>query len=196
MSDRETIDCYNTRAAEYTALELPDSEIRSMAAFVDGLPSGAHILDLGCGPGLHGAAFLSQGFEVSGLDASVAFVTAATERGLSARLGSFFELDDYAAYDGVWASFSLLHASRAEFPDVLARAVRALRPDGRLYISMKLGTEDFRDAMGRLYGFHTVEELHKALGDVGMKVIWQETGRERGFAGTIDPVAMMVAIHE
>ena len=196
MTDQDTIALYEARAADYAALELSDSQIRSMAVFVEGLPVAGHILDLGCGPGLHGAAFISQGFEVSGLDASAAFVTAATERGISARLGSFSDLEDYAAYDGVWASFSLLHLPRAEFAPALKRAVRALRPGGRLYLGMKLGTEDFRDAMGRLYGLHTVAELHTALGDAGMKVIWQETGEERGFAGTLDPVVMMVAVHD
>lgn len=196
MTDRQTIEIYDAKAADYAALELSDSQVRSIAAFADGLPAGGHILDLGCGPGLHGAAFISQGFEVSGLDASVAFVVAATERGVNARLGSFDELDDVAAYDGVWASFSLLHLPRAEFAPALARAVRALRTGGRLYLGMKLGTEDFRDALGRLYGFHTVAELHTALGDAGMKVIWEETGEERGFAGTLDPVVMLVATHE
>lgn len=195
MTDRETIALYDTKAADYAALKLSPSQRRAMVTFTDGLPEGGHIFDLGCGPGLHGAAFLAQGFKVSGLDASAAFVATAKARGVAARLGSFDDVEEVAAYDGVWASFSLLHLPRAAFAPALARAIRALRPGGRLFLGMKVGDTDDRDALGRFYGFHTVAELHGHLEALGMTVIWEETGTEKGFAGTLDPVVQLVAAH-
>jgi SAM-dependent methyltransferase len=43
------------------------------------------------------------------------------------------------AFDGIWASFSMLHTPKAEHRTHVAAMARALRPGGYLYLGMKLG---------------------------------------------------------
>jgi hypothetical protein len=43
------------------------------------------------------------------------------------------------AFDGIWASFSLLHTPKAEHSRHIGAMARALRPGGYLYLGMKLG---------------------------------------------------------
>lgn len=193
--DDETIGVYGRKAADYEAFGLTPTQIRGMEALIDGLPEGAHIFDLGCGPGMHGAAFLARGFRVSALDATPEFVAAAQARGVDARLGTFDDVTEVAAYDGLWASFSLLHARRADVPRHLAAAALAVKPGGRLFLGLKTGTGEQRDAIGRFYSYHTVEELRAMFADCGMRVVWEEAGAEAGMAGTVDPFVMMVAEH-
>lgn len=193
MTDRETIEVYGAKAADYENFGITSVQIRGLEAFADGLPKGALVFDLGCGPGLHSAWLLERGFAVSGLDATPEFVEAARARGIDARVGTFDEVSEVAVYDAVFASFSLLHLPRAEFPEALGRAARAVKAKGRIYLGMKTGDHDHRDAMGRFYGFHTVAELTAHLGAHGFAVTWSEEGAEAGLAGSVDPFVLMVA---
>lgn len=59
--------------------------------------------------------------------------------GRAVRRESFSDLDDKDAFDGIWASASLLHAESGELPGLLARAARALKPRGALCVSFKYG---------------------------------------------------------
>jgi len=47
--------------------------------FLSLLPSGAHILDTGCGSGRDSRAFLERGYEVTAMDASEAMVELASQ---------------------------------------------------------------------------------------------------------------------
>ena len=51
---------------------------------------------------------------------------------------------------GFGASYSLLHAPRAEMPRHLAAIARALRPDGVLSLTLKEGQGEARDPGGSL----------------------------------------------
>lgn len=48
--------------------------------------------------------------------------------GITTRQARFDEITATAAYDGIWANFSLLHAPRAAFPGHLARLHRRCAP--------------------------------------------------------------------
>ena len=106
---------------------------------------------------------------------------------------TFDDIDAEAAYDGVWANFSLLHAPRADLPRHLAALHRALRPDGLLHIGMKIGTGEGRDRLGRLYTYVTVDELRALVEEAGFDVLTTDEGDERGLAGTVDPYVTLCA---
>ena len=58
------------------------------------LPSGARLLDVGCGPGRHSVAFAKAGLAVTGVDISRRFLDIAAERARAAGVGaSFFDVD-------------------------------------------------------------------------------------------------------
>ena len=192
MMDRETIATYSKRAAEYDAIAFNDTLKEAMEAFTALLPKGGHIYDLGCGPGQQGAHFVGLGFEVSGLDATPEFVEAAKGRGIAAKLGTFDDLTEIECYDGLWASFSLLHAPLADFPRYLEAAVAALKPKGALFLGMKVGAGEDRDGIGRLYAYHSAENLRQAIVALGLEIVHFEEGVEKGLAGTMDPFVLIV----
>jgi hypothetical protein len=106
--------------------------------------------------------------------------------GVTARQGTFDDLDAVDAYDGVWANFSLLHAPREKLPLHLAAIVRALRAGGVFHIGMKTGAGTTRDHLERKYTFVSETELRDLLTDAGLEIVAQDVGHEVGLAGTDD----------
>lgn len=193
-ADARTIAVYEARAADYAdrfASQRPDRHLR---AFIDALPKGARVLDLGCGPGTASAFMRAAGLAPDPVDASSAMVALANAcHDMGARLATFDDIDAEGAYEGVWANFSLLHAPRADLPRHLAALRRALVPGGLLHIGMKTGTGEARDGLDRFYTFVGREELAGMLATAGFTVIAVTEGAEKGLAGTLDPFVIMRA---
>ena len=189
MSDPRTLAVYEARAADYAARfaadGAPDADLR---AFVEALPEGGRVLDLGCGPGRSAGLMAEAGLVVEAWDASPAMVRLAGARpGVEARLARFGDLRAASLYDGVWANFSLLHAPRAALPAHLAAIARALRPGGRLHLGMKTGRGEERDALGRLYVYWEAEALRNALEEAGLRPLSSREGEAEGLAGGREP---------
>jgi SAM-dependent methyltransferase len=193
-ADARTLAAYGERAADYAALGLPPDALPDLDRFMGCLPNGARVLDLGCGPGLFAGAMAARGARVEAWDASPEMVArAASQPGVGARLAGFVDLEAAAAYDGVWASFSLLHAPRAAFPAHLRRIARALRPGGTLYLAMKTGTGEGRDSLGRFYAYQSGPELFGQLRRAGFRPRLLASGKSVGLAGTLDPFVTLLA---
>ena len=140
-ADARTIAVYNARAGDYDDCFRQDRPDRHLQAFIDALPHPARVLDLGCGPATASAFLRAAGHDPDPVDASSAMVALANERhAIGARLASFDEIDAVAAYDGVWANFSLLHAARSDLPRHLGALHRALKAGELLHLGMKTGT--------------------------------------------------------
>jgi SAM-dependent methyltransferase len=195
MSDEDTILVYAGRANLFAGLDMTQGNRDGLARFIARLPEGAKVLDLGCGPGTHAALMQQAGLHVTGHDPCEAFIRIARAKGVDAHLAEASDLDAEAAYDAIWASFSLLHTPRAEMPGHLAAIARALVPGGWLHLGLKLGEGEGRDDLGRFYAYYSEAELRDLLQDAGFEVIEIETGEERGLAGTIDPFIVMTARH-
>lgn len=193
-ADARTIAAYDERAADYADRFRDDQPGAHLTAFMAALQSGAHVLDLGCGPGTASAFLRAAGFDPDPVDASPAMVALANARHcIGARIGTFDGLDQDAAYDGIWANFSLLHASRSDLPRHLEALRRALKPGGILHIGMKTGTGQGRDSLGRFYTYVTVPELTGLLTSAGFHVTATVEGSQVGLAGTNDPFVIMGA---
>lgn len=193
-ADRETLAVYAERAEDYANLVQSEGAGKDLKTFIAALPPGAHVLDLGCGPGFASAHMAKAGLKPDPVDASPEMVALATERfGLPARVARFDQIEGENIYDGVWASFSLLHAPRADFPGHLDALQKALKPGGRLYLGMKLGTGERRDAIGRFYTFYSEDELHDHLEAAGFTVASSREGADKGLAGTVDPFLIIQA---
>lgn len=193
-ADSRTIAAYEANAEAYSKRFRVVRLTRPLKAFIDRLPEGVRVLDLGCGPGDASAHLRDAGMHPDPIDASPAMVAMANDRHrIGARLGTFDDLDALAAYDGVWANFSLLHAPRADLPRHLAAIRRALKPGGLFHIAMKTGTGEIRDRLGRSYTYVGRQELAGLLADAGFAIIAVANGRERGLAGTLDPFVIFRA---
>lgn len=194
-TDRETLAAYAARIDDYRNMASESAQRNEFRdAFIAALPTDARVLDLGCGPGHDAAAMADAGLDVIAMDASPEMIAVASAiAGLTTRLASFADLSDVAAFDGVWASFSLLHAPRAEFPAHLGNIFRALKPGGLFMIGMKTGIGEARDALGRYYTYYEVKELTDLLQAAGFNVTTSKEGRAKGLAGPSEPFVVMTA---
>ncbi|MDU9002804.1 class I SAM-dependent DNA methyltransferase [Sedimentitalea todarodis] len=186
MSERETLNVYDDQAETYQKI-MADWDDPAFADFLAEMPRGGAVLDLGCGPGHAAARMADTGLHVIATDGSLEMIRLAAQHpGVSARQATFDEIDGQSIYDGIWASFSLLHAPRAKFPLHLAALHRAAKPGARLHLAMKLGRGEATDRLGRFYSYYSRDELEQYLQEAGFTVASHRTGREKGLAGTLD----------
>lgn len=194
MADARTIATYDAKAADYADLVASDAPDKTLQSFIDLMPPGGHVLDLGCGPGAASAHMRDAGLVPDPVDASTGMITLAKDKfALDARLASFDDITGDAVYDGVWANFSLLHAPREDLSRHLKALSKATKHGGIIHIGMKTGVGVERDAINRLYTYVTVEELKTLLDKAGYEVTSVKEGKEAGMAGTIDPFVIMRA---
>jgi SAM-dependent methyltransferase len=110
--------------------------------FVRRLPRAARILDCGCGPGMDAGNFTSLGYRVIAIDLSQRFVTLAKARVPGAAV-SRMDMRSLAfppaSFDGVWASFSLLHIHRTHIGQTLLGIKSVLRPGGLFFAVVHRG---------------------------------------------------------
>ena len=197
MVDDRTIAVYDARADEYAKMTASDKPDANLQAFIDVIPPGGHVLDLGCGPAAASAHMRNAGLVPHPIDASLAMVALANKTyDIGAVVGTFDDVTGSAIYDGIWANFSLLHAPRADLPRHLAALVEALKTGGTLHVALKTGDGSKRDSIDRLYTFLTVQELQDLLTDSGLRVNFTTEGMDKALAGTDDPWVLCRAIKE
>ena len=188
MTDAKTIAFYDGAADRYANLTKTGAVGPLLQSFMALLPANAHVLDLGCGPARASRHMRDAGHYPDPVDASQGMVDLANNtHDIGARILTFDKVDMVAAYDGVWANFSLLHAPLKDLPRIFAALGTALRGDGVLHVAMKVGTGEARDKIDRLYTYVSVAELHGILADAGFSVLETIEEHEVGCAGTDDP---------
>ncbi|RED18617.1 class I SAM-dependent DNA methyltransferase [Pontivivens insulae] len=194
MSDDQTIATYNAQAQRYADLVSRTEPDADLQRFMDGVPAGGTVLDLGCGPGNSAAMMQKAGLAVTATDASEEMIRIARDTfGLDAKVAVFDDLDAVEAYDGIWANFSLLHAPRDDLPRHLAAIHTALRPGGLFHIGMKTGEGMQRDRLGRRYAYFTPTELRALLGQAGFAVETEREGEDKALSGEMSPFVVLTA---
>jgi SAM-dependent methyltransferase len=179
--DEPTLRFYSGNAQAYA--EREKTRHSRLARFLERLPAGGKILELGCGAGDDSAVMLAGGFDARPTDGSPEMAEVAAVR-LGRRVETllFHELDEVEAYDGVWANACLLHVPRPELSQVLARIWRALKPAGYFYASYKAGSVDGRDKLDRYYNYPTPDWLRATYAEAGA---WSslsiDSGEVKGF---------------
>lgn len=167
IADAETLAIYSKEAAAYATRSKADRAGGFLAPFMAMLPQGGVTLDLGCGAGWAAEAMEKAGFDVHALDATPEFAAIASAKlKRPVRVGSFETLADVAAFDGIWASGSLLHVPKARLPELLAQLARALKPGGKLMATFKAGAGESRDKLGRFYAYYSLPELQGLINAV------------------------------
>lgn len=108
-----------------------------------GLAKGASLLDLGCGPGVHAVQLAKRGYEVIGIDLSLAMLARASDEAAEHQQrinfvqGDMRELTFEDAFDGVlcWgATFG--YFDELKNAEVVQKIHRALRKQGRLLLDV------------------------------------------------------------
>jgi 2-polyprenyl-3-methyl-5-hydroxy-6-metoxy-1,4-benzoquinol methylase len=103
------------------------------------------ILDAGCGAGRYDGMLLEAGHRVLGIDQSAGMLARAREffpqerfPGLRYAQIGLQEIDFQAEFDGVICIDALEHVCPEDWPGILARFHKALRPGGVLYVTVEV----------------------------------------------------------
>ncbi len=164
VSDRnKTIAYYNQNAASFIAGTVDVDFTKTQEEFLRFLPSGARLLDFGCGSGRDTKYFLEKGFRVEATDGSPE-ICRATQKftGIPVRQLLFEELDEKEKYDGIWACASILHLPKDRLPEVFRRMRDALKMHGIIYTSFKYGLFE-GERIGRYFTYLTEKSFEEVL---------------------------------
>lgn len=147
----DSIEYYNQNAADYFEQTVDINMQEYWNIFTSLLPEEGSILDLGCGSGRDSEFFISQGFDVTAMDASEGMCDLASIHiGQDVLKLSFEEMDFDEVFDGIWACASLLHVPSDEIENIFQKVIKSLKVNGVLFMSVKYGDfEGERD--GRYY---------------------------------------------
>jgi SAM-dependent methyltransferase len=152
--------------------------LRALAALKPGL-----LLDVGCGRGDLGAAFIRRGWHVDGFDPSAAACAVAEARGLRVQLGTL-ETVSYpdASFDAAIMNHTLEHM--VDPLADLARVKELLKPGGVIAISVP----NFASWQRKVFGRHwfplelprhrthfTPQALTRAISSAGFEVVAIQT---------------------
>jgi ubiquinone/menaquinone biosynthesis C-methylase UbiE len=145
---------------------------------VDAAMPGARVLDAGCGPGVDTAVFADRGYAPVGLDLTRGFVERASETVDAPFVRGDMRALPFAsnAFDGVFASASLLHVPRPDVPGTLREFRRVLDAPGALVATLKHDDYD-RDEYDtdvdddRHLERYTRDDLHALATDAGFDTV-------------------------
>lgn len=157
-----------------TTVDLDLSEL--LNKFLELIPEGSAILDLGCGSGRDSLTMMERGYDVTALDGSQEMCALAEiHTGLEVLNMTFDELDFDDVFDGIWASASLLHVESSKMPEILKKIRLALKLNGILYFSVKYGEfEGYRNERYFTdYRKHDIKELFAKVSGFEILDLWK-----------------------
>ena len=168
MADNNgTLNWYKENASDFISRTTDVDMTDHYGAFLEHIPEGGRIMDLGCGAGSASLFFTRAGYRVLAVDGCRELCEFTHRRvGCPVRNVRFDELDYEDSFDGVFACASLLHVRKADLPCVLRLVRRALTGEGVLYASFKYGDTE-RDKNGRFFSDFTEASLRALLDETG-----------------------------
>lgn len=159
---------YDTNANQYIESWLTANMKTQYDAFLSLIPPGCHILDGGCGSGRDTLYFLQHGYSVSAFDSSIEMVKYAQSfTGVPIERLRWQDLNYIEAFEGVWASATLLHIPRRDMKDVFMRIHLALKHNGILFASFKDKAKDFASE-GRFFTAYNRDTMQDFLKDLNL----------------------------
>jgi SAM-dependent methyltransferase len=186
----QTIDAYERSARECVARWKKRRHRRPplLVHWIQHLPTGARLLDLGCGDGQDAGDLSRRGYQVVGVDRTSAFLSTGRRRYRSLPLvrADLRSLPFQAmSFDGLWAAASLMHFPKPEARRILADLCRLIRPGGLFAATVTYGTKSclVTDGWvpGRYFARWKKDELARAVRGAGWTILEVNvvTNRER-----------------
>jgi SAM-dependent methyltransferase len=175
--EKITIAEYQLTAESFRSGTWDHDVSQNRNALIAAMPNNpGKILDLGCGPGRDLVAFQSLGQDVTGLDATPAFVKMAQQAAnCPVWQQNFLNLDLPPNYfDGIFANASLIHVPSKEMQRVLQDLWQSLVGRGALVMSMVRGNYEGladRPTGARYVAGWEYETLSPQLLSAGFKIV-------------------------
>ena len=184
--DTKTLQVYEAQSSDYLENVIQEHPSKTLKYFEANLPEKSYVLDYGCGPGLSAEYLANLGHNVTAFDASQNMIELVPQhKKIRSYQATFDTFSDNKIFDGIWASFSLLHAERRDFPRLFASIKRAIKPNGLFSIGLKLGAGEKRDELGRRYTYVSQNELDQLLKNSGFNVFNHILGKDIGLDGVM-----------
>ncbi|MGN6600756.1 MAG: class I SAM-dependent methyltransferase [Actinomycetes bacterium] len=142
--ERDLVAYYDAEVADRAHRGLAPQREAARTAFVDLLVSEGrhHLLEVGCGPGRDGQAFVDAGLGYVGVDLSPASVAHCRRDGLDCRVASALELPfGDGEFEAAWTMSTLLHLPNAAVGRALGELVRVVAPGAPIGVGV-WGGED------------------------------------------------------
>jgi ubiquinone/menaquinone biosynthesis C-methylase UbiE len=119
--------------------EIGETHRRFVAELLDGCPPGGTVLDAACGTGKYFGMVLESGRRVVGTDQSTGMLARARGRYPQVPLErvGLQELAFEGEFDAVMCIDAMENVPPEDWPRVVANLRRALRPGGRLYLTVE-----------------------------------------------------------
>ncbi|UCD92050.1 MAG: class I SAM-dependent methyltransferase [Methanobacteriota archaeon] len=177
-----TVRSYDECAEEYSRYHFGKSFRNRLGIFLEHLPDGELVLDVGCGSGRDVKYLIEHGINAIGIDLSKRIVAQAKKYVPEA---TFHHMDmrkltfEESTFSGILAMASVLHLPKRELPDLLAEFSRVLKEGGLLYLSLIAGSREkivrrsvAVEGMGpRFFAFYEMEELKNSLGRARFDIV-------------------------
>lgn len=187
---------YESNATTYAEATWKLSMDQQVSNFAARLPSGATVVDLGCGAGRDLKAFSHRGFFAVGLDSSAPLASIAQQHSECPVLIADLRYLPLASarFDGAWASASLLHLARKDIGQALAEIFRVLKPGGIFFASMKAGHGELADEQGRWYSYYDIEQWRSLLERAGFQLLSLQSSVQQAGTLTVSPTSWISSI--
>jgi SAM-dependent methyltransferase len=181
--ESDLISYYTNEIRDRHGRGLSDDRVRTRTAYLGHLDAEGRrsVLEIGCGVGRDGEAFVAAGFAYTGVDLAPASVEACRSLGLDARVASVLELPfDDGTFEAGWTMSTLLHIADEDLDDALAEIVRVLRPGAPLGIGLwgdevggeRVWQDDSGFGPGRFFSIRTDGAMQEALARHGTVEQW------------------------
>jgi len=161
-------DYYDTHANEYFRKTLSASK-NNIYTFLEisGInPKDKKILDLGCGSCRDTLEFKKLGANVLSLDGSKELAKVVKEElGIDVMVKDILDINYKSEFDIIWACASLVHFNRKDTVEALRKCKSAVKSDGMIYVSIKLGASKEAD---RHFETYTEEEFMDMISSAGL----------------------------
>ena len=139
---------YNNNADNYFEKTKNIDMYEAYNKFLQYIPAGGHILDVGCGSGRDLRYFKNNNYVPEGLDISKSICKIAEKySGCKVYNDNILTINssDFDKYDGVWACASLLHIKYTQLPLALDKISNLLNSNGYVYLSFKHGNKEYKN---------------------------------------------------
>lgn len=176
---KETIQTYEGYANAYESKWGNYSGLENIADNFISYLNGKKVLDVGCGPGRDSKYLYDKGFEVVGIDLTNNFLEIAKAKVPRAK---FYKMDmrnlgfKNQSFNGIWCNGAFLHIPKNQNNKTLKEFYRVLKPEGIMYLSVKLGEgekiveKDYWKGR-KLFIYYLENEISDLLKNNGFEII-------------------------